>query len=425
MHKKAIYRIILVILLIINIIALIAICYRKLNDSIPNDISIIAGQTEEFDFAIPVQAVLSNDHVKTININNRQFTSRKVNIDFNKPFTIMSEQKANFSVQLNLFGILKFKKINIDVIDTVEVLPSGEPIGIYVKTNGIMVLGTSIITGMDGTNYEPASNKLKSGDYITSVNGNCVNSKKDLIEAIQSCKGKDLCLEIRRNEEIVSVSVSPVETAVGEYKIGTWIRDDTQGIGTLTYITPNGRFGALGHGITDVDTSLLMEVSGGNVFNAEIMSIIKGKNGNPGELIGLINQNEKYKVGTISYNTHQGIFGDIDEKHDISKYESVEICLKQDIKLGEAIVRCNVNGEVDDYKINIEKVDRNSDQLSKGLVIEIVDERLLSLTGGIVQGMSGSPILQNGKLIGAVTHVFINNPTKGYGIFIENMLQKQ
>ena len=222
----------------------------------------------------------------------------------------------------------------------------------------------------------------------------------------------------------MEVCVEPIETALREYKIGTWIRDDTQGIGTLTFVTKDHQFGALGHGITDIDTSLLMEVSDGDVYTAEIMSIVKGKNGCPGELIGLINQSDKFRVGTINKNTNQGIFGDVSaDSTALNSKTSIPIGLKQDVKLGDAVIRCNVNGVIDDYSIKIEKIDRSNSQFSKGLVLKITDERLLAMTGGIVQGMSGSPILQDGKIIGAVTHVFIQDSTKGYGTFIENMIR--
>lgn len=423
MHKK-LYRKILILLLIINIGAIGYMGYYTLETQVPSEIKILVGREEKFDFSIPLVASLFTKDVDVFSVNNEAVNTSKVNIDFNQPFTIVSDQTGTYSIDLTLFGVIKFKEIKLDVIDTVELIPSGEPIGIYVKTDGVMVLGTSVITGVDGMNYEPAINKLKPGDYIVAMNGTKLTGKKQLIQSIQKSGGKSIVLTVRRDNQMVDISVTPVETAIGEFKIGTWIRDDTQGIGTLTFVTTDQQFGALGHGITDVDTSLLMEVSHGDVYTAEIMSIVKGKNGSPGELIGLINQSDKFRVGTIDKNTNQGIFGDVYFKSQISTAEgALPIGLKQEVKLGDAVIRCNVDGTVRDYSIKIEKIDRSNSQLSKGLVIKITDERLLALTGGIVQGMSGSPIIQDGKMIGAVTHVFIQDSTKGYGTFIENMIR--
>jgi stage IV sporulation protein B len=311
----------------------------------------------------------------------------------------------------------------LDVIETSELIPCGNPIGIYVETDGILVLGSGRITGEDGLNYEPISNKLKSGDYILKVNGKEMSKKKELIDEIQNSNGKDVDLLIRRNEEEFTVQITPVKTASGNYKIGAWIRDNTQGIGTLTFVSPDGQFGALGHGITDIDTGLLMDVKDGSIYTAEIMSIIKGKEGEPGELIGMIRQSDKFKIGSIKENTYQGIFGTIGNEFDDNlSTEPLEIGLKQEVVKGKAKIRCTIEDKVSDYDIEIESVDMSNSNHSKGIVIRITDERLLDLTGGIVQGMSGSPIIQNNKIIGAVTHVFIQDSTKGYGTFIENMV---
>lgn len=423
MHKK-IYRLLLIFLLTIDLSAVFFGAYHTLVKQIPSEIKILVGEEEEFDFSVPVVARLFANERDVFCVNNREVITNNVDINLNKPFVILSEKTGKYSIDLTLFGFIKYKKITLDVIDTVELMPGGEPIGIYVKTNGVMVLGTSTITSIDGMSYEPAVNKVKAGDYITEVNHTIIHDKNELIDYIQNSEGKSVILTIRRDLEMMDVSITPIETAIGEYKIGTWIRDDTQGIGTLTFVTKDHQFGALGHGITDIDTSLLLEVNDGEVYSAEIMSIVKGKNGCPGELIGLINQSDKCKVGTIEKNTNQGIFGDVsDQSSCVSTKDTLPIGLKQDINLGFAEIRCNVNGSIEDYSIEIEKIDRSNSHLSKGLVIKITDERLLAMTGGIVQGMSGSPIIQDGKIVGAVTHVFIQDSTKGYGTFIENMIR--
>lgn len=423
MKKKSIYRKILLLLLAINFLAIILLTYKRLYGSIPDKIRIKVGEDEQFNFNLPFQADFTNENIGVISINNKNVPANQIKLDLNKPFTLKSTELGRYKISLKLFGFLELKKIEIGVIEDKELRPSGNPIGIYVETDGVMVLGTGAINAADGLNYEPSLNKLKSGDYITAINHVPINNKEELIDLIQKCDGKDLLIDVRRNNEIIQYKITPVKTADGEYKIGTWIRDNTQGIGTMTFTTKEGEFGALGHGITDVDTSLIMEIQQGYLYNAEIMTIIKGRQGTPGELIGVINQNEFNKIGNIKKNTNQGIFGSVTDNYVTANQDDfIPIGLKQEVELGPATILSCVEDEVKIYDIEIKKIDLNNSNSNKGMVISIVDDELLSLTGGIVQGMSGSPIIQNGKIIGAVTHVFIQDSTKGYATFIENMI---
>lgn len=411
--------------LLVNILVIGFAFIYYVNKKIPNEIKILVGNEEEFSFNIPIEANIETEDLGVISVNDMRVPSNQIKIDLNKTFTIRSSQTGKYNVGLKLFGIFKFKNISLDIIEDVELIPCGNPIGIYVETDGILVLGSGRITGYDGLNYEPVSNKLKSGDYIISVNRRSVVNKKDLIEEIQSCNGEDIILGVRRNEEVIRVKVTPVKTADNSYKIGAWIRDDTQGIGTLTFISSDGYFAALGHGITDVDTGVLMDIKEGSIYSANIMSIVKGKEGEPGELIGMIRQGSKHKIGDINNNTNQGIFGRVENAGMNLLYDSpLDIGLKQEVEVGKAHILCTVDSEIERFEIEIESIDISNSNHSKGIVIKITDEKLLELTGGIVQGMSGSPIIQNNKLIGAVTHVFIQDSTKGYGTFIENMVNK-
>ena len=397
--------------------------YLNIIKKIPDEIKILVGTEERFDFNMPIKAKIETEDIGVISVNDLSVPSNQISIDLNKPFTLESSKTGKYNINLKLFGLFDFKNISLDVIETVELIPCGLPIGIYVETDGILVLGSGRITGEDGLNYEPINNKLKSGDYILKINGEEVEDKEDLIEEIQESEGKDLRLLIRRNDEEITVRITPVKATDGKYKIGAWIRDNTQGIGTLTFTSTNGHFGALGHGITDIDTGLLMEIKDGTVYAADIMSIIKGKEGEPGELIGMIRQSNKHKIGRIKNNTLQGIFGTIDGNYQwLLNEKPLEIGLKQEVQKGPAKILCTVQDKVEEYDIMIENVDISNSNQSKGIVIRITDERLLDITGGIVQGMSGSPIIQNNKIIGAVTHVFIQDSTKGYGTFIENMV---
>lgn len=423
MRSKRIYRRVLICLFITNIFFLGFYFYQYIEKHIPDEIKILVGKQESFDFDMPLEANIKTEDVGVISVNDLKVPASKIHIDMNKPFTLKSSQTGEYNVSLKLFGLFKFKNISLDVIKSTKLIPCGNPIGIYVETDGIMVLGSGRITGADGLNYEPISNKLKSGDYILKINGNEVTKKKELISQIQKSDGADVTFLVRRNNEVFTVNITPVKTSSGSYKIGAWIRDNTQGIGTLTFVSPDGQFGALGHGITDIDTGLLMDVKAGSIYNAEIMSVVKGKQGAPGELIGMIRQSNKFKIGSITENTYQGIYGDVGNNYnDMIKAKPMEIGLKQEVVKGKAKIRCTVEDKIEDFDIEIVSIDVSNSNHSKGIVLKITDKRLLNLTGGIVQGMSGSPIIQNNKIIGAVTHVFIQDSTKGYGTFIENMV---
>lgn len=423
MRSKRIYRRVLVCLFITNILFLCYFFYNYIEKHIPDEIKILVGKQESFDFNMPLEGNIKAEDLDVISVNDLSVPSSQINIDMNKPFTLESSRTGEYHISLKLFGVFKLKNISLDVIEATKLVPCGNPIGIYVETDGILVLGSGRITGDDGLNYEPITNKLKSGDYILSVNGKKLSKKKELISEIQKCEGKDVTLLVRRNEERITVNISPVKTASGSYKIGAWIRDNTQGIGTLTFVSPDGQFGALGHGITDIDTGLLMDVKEGSIYNAEIMSIVKGKEGEPGELIGMIRQSNRFKIGSINENTYQGIFGTIgNEYEDDFTTKPLEIGLKQEVRKGKATILCTLEDKIEEFQIEIVSIDISNSNHSKGIVLHITDPRLLSMTGGIVQGMSGSPIIQNNKIIGAVTHVFIQDSTKGYGTFIENMV---
>lgn len=426
MKRYSIYRCILVALFIVNLTGIFYLGNTMLDNRIPDEIKIAVDKLEQFDFSLPIEAdIICEDNVNALNIDQAKINKNAIHFDLNNPFTIKSSKAGNYKIDLRLFGLIKLKQISLEVIKSTKVIPSGVPIGIYVKTDGIMVLGTGTIHSVDGLNYEPSLNILKSGDYIEYINDKSITTKEELAEAIQKSKGKDLKIKIRRGNIETKVTVTPVLTVDGDYKIGAWIRNDTQGIGTLTYITKTNDFGALGHGITDVDTNLMMDIGQGSIYKADILQIQKGAKGTPGELVGIINLADRNKFGDIYKNTEQGIFGKIEgtDLHNLVNMDAIPIAFKQEIKLGKASILCNIDNEIKAYDIMIEKISLNTKNHSKGLVIKITDKELLTKTNGIVQGMSGSPIIQNDKIIGAVTHVFIQDSTKGYGIFIENMIQ--
>ena len=305
------------------------------------------------------------------------------------------------------------------------VIPGGMVIGIYMETDGVLVLSTDSIYGADGNQYEPAKNLVKSGDYIVKVNGKKTDTKKELLQVVEQLTSANVILSIRREEELINVKIKSVKVDEGKYKLGIWVKDSMQGLGTVTYITSENEFGALGHGIHDTDTEELLEISSGFSYKTNIVGVTPSVKGEPGGLEGVIIYHNRNRIGTIEENTENGIFGTFqDAEQFVNDIEPMEVGNKKDIKLGKATIRCTIDDEIKEYDIKIKNVDYYTAKVNKGIVIEITDEELIKETGGIVQGMSGSPILQNGKIVGAVTHVLVNDPTRGYGIFIEDMLKQ-
>lgn len=308
---------------------------------------------------------------------------------------------------------------------TDTVLLGGMPVGIYMETDGVMVLSTESVEGIDGGIYEPAENLVKTGDYITAVNNRQIEGKSDLLDAVEKMEDEKVVLTVRRGEELIDVRIHPVEYKPDEYRLGIWVRDNVQGLGTITFLTGKSRFGALGHGIHDTDTNVLMSISDGTVYRTSIRDITKGSNGSPGSMEGIIIYNSFNVLGSIDKNTDAGIYGTIDRIGDLFEEQiPIETAKKEEIVKGDAKIRCFIDNELKEYDIQVTDIDMSEKEVNKGLVIKVTDEELLEKTGGIIQGMSGSPIIQNGKLIGAVTHVFVQDSTMGYGIFIENMLDE-
>ena len=386
-------------------------------EKIPASIRIKAGSEQELSLNVPVMGEIYSPYREKEEV---------IPVNLSRPVTVMANRMQEYTMDVKLFGVIPFKTVNVQVIPDKMLVPAGVPIGIYVKTDGILVIAQGDFEGMDHTRKEPAKHLLQAGDYILKADEQEVASKADFTKKISESGGRDMVLTIRREEEIFDIKVHPEQNVNGEYKLGIWIRDNAQGVGTMTYLDEDASFGALGHGINDTDTALLMEVKGGSLYKTEIIAIKKGQGGTPGELTGVIDYNLSNKIGTIDTNSVEGIFGTVDLKGaDTVSREAMPIGLKQDVEPGKAQILCCVDGEKipKSYDVNIKAVHLDHDNINRGIELEVTDAALLEQTGGIVQGMSGSPIIQNGKLVGAVTHVLVNDPTRGYGIFIENMLE--
>lgn len=410
----------------VSLVFTIGFSYYYMKRIIPDQLNVVAEQEEYFHFAMPLDVTLSSDSEEVVLNNGSNIPSNQIRLQLNQPFSVYSENQGSYRLDLKLFGWLKFKDIQVDVVDTRYAVPCGSPVGIYLKSRGIMVIGTGEVTGTDGLIAEPAFGILQSGDYIEAINGAPLTSKEALITEVNKTKGSEAVLSVRRQGQLIDLKMNPLQTEDGNYKLGAWVRDDTQGIGTMTYVDMNGDFGALGHGISDSDTGSVVEIENGALYETEIMGIEKGTLGKPGVMSGVIYYGPGSALGAITSNTEEGIFGTVNDKfRQKLSGEAIPIGYRQDVKKGTAYIRSSVSGELKDYEIEIQRVDYTTTHKNKGMVIKVVDPRLLELTGGIVQGMSGSPIIQDGKLIGAVTHVFIQDSTRGYGIFLENMLEAQ
>ncbi len=416
--RKKKYRTGLFALLTLNLFAMAFLYYRQMDNQLPNQLFVFENGELDFNCHFPIMGKLKEKEQAV-------FGGQK-SFDFRSPIHMQLKKTGSFQISLKLFGFITWKNMNIEVVEREKLIPGGEPIGIYVKTDGLLVLGTGKIAGEDGFYYEPALNIINTGDYIESLDGKMINTISDLTQEIQQIKNEEITVGIRRKGEQIQVKLKPVKGNDDKYHLGIWIREDTQGIGTLTYCTEEGSFAALGHGITDADTGELLEIKDGKIYQTSIINVIKGQAGEPGELIGYINRTPSSCVGTVDDNTICGIFG---ESSDFSKEtmqkEPLELAFKQEITTGKAYILCEAEGELEKYEIEIEKLQYNLKNTNKDMVIRITDPRLLEKTNGIVQGMSGSPIIQNGKIVGAVTHVLVQNSAKGYGIFIENMRKVQ
>ena len=307
--------------------------------------------------------------------------------------------------------------------DTLKVVPVGRAVGIKLFSDGVVVVGTSEISTQNGAVNPAKDCGLREGDIITHINSTEVDTIEEVSALLQELEGETMSIRAIRNEEQVQLTAQAVLcSADGEYKLGAWIRDSMAGIGTVTFYCPQtGTFGALGHGINDVDTALLMPLESGSILPATVSGVDKGQCGTPGQLRGIFEAD--VTLGELDDNTSCGIYGTMTDTSWFSG-EAVEVASRDQVKAGKATILSNISGnQVEEYEIEILKVYPDSQDGGRDYLIHVTDPRLLDKTGGIVQGMSGSPIFQNGKIIGAVTHVMVDDPTSGYGIYIGDMLQ--
>lgn len=324
-----------------------------------------------------------------------------------------------------LFGIIPLGTIEATVKENQCVNAVGVPVGIYLKMQSVYVAGTKEIKNTAGDMVNPGAYVVKEGDYVVAAQGKKVSTKEQLQEMVTNCQGQSMVLTLLRNHEYMDVRLQPVKTSDGSYKLGLWVKDDMAGVGTVTYTKSDGSYGALGHGISDSGTGKLLLLEHGFLYHASITNITPSSIGSPGELTGLISYGIQSRFGDVTENSEVGIYGEMAATGEkVLGKRSYPVGYKQEIKRAPATMLFGEEGNVKSYGIEIQQINYSPKEKNKAFVFQVTDKELIEKTGGIVQGMSGSPIVQDGKIIGAVTHVFVNDPTRGYGIFIESMLER-
>lgn len=330
--------------------------------------------------------------------------------------------ELSYTVSLKLFGVMPIKEVSVNVVDRPTLIPCGTPFGIKMFTKGVMVVSISDVES-GGKAFSPAvEGGLRVGDIILEANGEEVTSNEHISSIIAKSNGKGILFLIERSGIKLNVTVTPKKAdSDSTYKAGIWVRDSSAGIGTATFYDPATKvFAGLGHAICDVDTGELLPLSSGELVDVSILGITKGRSGTPGELIGAFAS--RIPFAKLYANTQAGVFA-TSERSPVSS-APMKLALKQEVREGKAYILTTLDKNVvEQFEISIEKISLSDNNATKNMVIKVTDENLIKRTGGIVQGMSGSPIIQDGQLVGAVTHVFVNDPTKGYAIFAENMYE--
>lgn len=388
--------------------------------SVPDEIYLRKGTSRTLELGLPVQADVSSTGVVSIAGETLEEATGQ------RSLVIESVDSGETTISLTLFG-LPVKTVKVNVGDDVMVIPGGQSIGVTLYTKGALVVGITGIQLESGDIVNPArSAGMLPGDVILTINDNEVNDADHVAQIVENTDGL-LDVLVDRAGRKINLQIEPVtDYSDGKKRLGIWVRDSTAGVGTLTFITPDSEwFAGLGHAICDVDTGSILTVREGEIYFSEVIQVNKGENGAPGEIKGYFSS-ASGTMGIIEKNNNYGIYGPLYEDVDMSAFsDPVPVASRDEVQLGPATILATIDSEgVKEFDCEIIKLTGQSVSGQKGIVLRITDEELLAVTGGIVQGMSGSPILQNGKLVGAVTHVFVNNPTKGYGVYVDWMLDQ-
>ena len=403
--KRLIKKLLLVFFL------LIMYSYALVITNLPDELVVFEGETIFMKTLLGLNIKLNDETIETSSNSSQSLT----------------KQAGKSTLEVSLFDSINIKNVNVDVLPKTTVIPVGNIAGVKLYTNGVLVVGMSEIEGYDNKKYKPYENKgIKEGDTIVKIDEKLINSTEDLIETVNNSQGRDIKVQYIHQEETKECSISPVKTSNSQYKLGLWVRDSAAGVGTVSFYEPTSKtFGALGHGITDIDTNELINIASGEFVTTRILNITKGESGNPGKIQGTVEN--QTNIGKIYKNSKFGIYGKVDNisSLNIDMSKEMEVALREEIKTGKARILCSLdNQQPQEYEIEIEKINKENNYDNKSMQIKITDQKLLEKTGGIIQGMSGSPVIQNGKFVGAVTHVLVNDPTKGYAVFGDIMLKQ-
>lgn len=378
-----------ILLILFFLIIYIYVCNITL---LPNNIIIFQGEEINFKTLYGLKINQKNN-----NINKYEVMQTSTNVSEQVNGTI-----GTVNLSLDLFGTIPLKEIDVNVIPRTTVVPLGNSVGLKLYTDGVLVVGMSEIKGANNVNYKPYENSgIKEGDMIVQVNNTAITCTDELIDNVNKSAGNEIEIVYVRNNDTITTSIVPAKTSNNEYKLGLWVRDAAAGVGTATFYEPStGLFAALGHGITDIDTGEIVNIANGELTTSSIVSIKKGERGNPGEVRGTIDSG--LKIGNVYKNGQFGICGNITNKENlnISSSQEMEVALRSEIKEGKAYIICELeNGKKEQYEIEIEKVYISNNYDNKSMLIKVTDDRLIEKTGGIIQGMSGSPIIQNGRFV--------------------------
>ena len=379
---------------------------------IPDKIVLFEGENINLPILLGLNYETANDEIIEVSSSTGKKISKEIGVS---------------KMDVSLFDKFFVKSIDVDVLPRTTVIPVGNLAGVKLYTNGVLVVGMSEIQGDDKKMYKPYEKTgIEEGDTIVAINNSTIHSTEDLIECVNMSLGKELEIDYVRANQTLQCNITPVKTGNNEYKLGLWVRDSAAGVGTVTFYEPSTKsFAALGHGIVDIDTEQLIDIASGEFVTTKILNIQKGEKGEPGRIQGTIDNQQN--IGIISRNTRFGIYGTVNNisSLNLDSSKEMEVALRDEISLGKAEILSTLeNGKTEKYEIEIEEIYKDNNYDNKSMKIKVTDQELIEKTGGIIQGMSGSPIIQNGKFIGAVTHVLVNNPQEGYAVFGDIMIKQ-
>jgi stage IV sporulation protein B len=398
--------------------------------NLQNDVRILEGEQHYVNIASPLSVHVKGDKDGVLSLNGAPVSTEASKLNLRTPLQFSGQGLGSVNLEFRLFGVIPLRQLTVNVLPETQLIPGGHSIGIKLHSDGVLVVGHHLVQGRERSASPAKEAAIEVGDLILSIDGTTLEDANQVAEVIdkRGKGGKTLQFVIKRNGRKREISVTPIMCQqTGRARVGLYVRDSAAGVGTLTFYDPDSQlYGALGHVITDVDTNQPIELRDGSIVKANIVDIKAARRGYPGEKTGIF-QESKDIAGSIKINSTFGIFGRLSNISSVPGDEKkpIPMALMSQVETGPAEILTVLEGEqIERFAIEIQRVYSQSRPSDKGMIIKITDERLLEATGGIVQGMSGSPIIQNGRLAGAVTHVFVNDPTRGYGIFIEWMVME-